>query len=249
MHPNVFFRAFWRNEIRPVVFVAMSFDPVFDRRFALIQAAVGKIPYRGSTLTAHRVDLSKSGDSILTEINDGISHSALVLADVSTTHHDPSDRPCRNGNVMYEVGLALACRHPSEVLLIRDDDDSLLFDLSTIPTMRLDFGDPEAATQKLADELVSRLREVKTVNDARIALAVATMTSDESRTLASFVQYGEHGSFGQERETFGNYVPILRLLDKQLIRTVGTRDGRTMYRFTPIGYAVALNLDTLMPIG
>ena len=25
-----------------------------------------------------------------------------------------------NGNVMYEVGLALACRHSSEVLLIRD---------------------------------------------------------------------------------------------------------------------------------
>jgi hypothetical protein len=37
---------------------------------------------------------------------------------------------------MYEVGIALACRHSSEILLIKDDHDKRLFDTSTIPHLR-----------------------------------------------------------------------------------------------------------------
>ena len=74
------------------------------------------------------MDLSKTGDSILTDIVDGIAHSQLVPADVSTIGKDSvTGTPYRNGNVMYEVGIALACRHPSEVLLVRDDEDTFPF--------------------------------------------------------------------------------------------------------------------------
>lgn len=51
----------------------------------------------------------------------------MVLADVSSIGKDNvTGEAFRNGNVMYEVGLALACRHSSEVLLIRDDNDKFL---------------------------------------------------------------------------------------------------------------------------
>lgn len=75
---------------------------------------------------------------MLTDIMDGIAHSLMVLADVSTAGKDQNTgEPYRNGNVMYEVGLALACRQPAEVLLIRDDRDRFLFDVSTISPSNL----------------------------------------------------------------------------------------------------------------
>jgi hypothetical protein len=95
----------------------------------VIAPGISGITYGTERLKPYRVDLSKSGDSILTDIVDGIAHSQLVLADVSTIGKDSvSGVPYRNGNVLYEVGIALACRHPSEVLLARDDEDKFLFD-------------------------------------------------------------------------------------------------------------------------
>ena len=63
------------------------------------------------TVKPLRVDLSKTGDiSILTDIMDGIAHSEMFLADISSTGYDSKTaEPYRNGNVMYEVGLAVAC--------------------------------------------------------------------------------------------------------------------------------------------
>lgn len=154
MHPNTFLRSFWRLEIRPEVFVAMSFEDVYRSRFdSAIKPAIEAVDYGGQRLRAKRVDLSKTGDSILTDINDGIAHSVLVLADVSTVGHDSKTGVVyRNGNVMYEAGLALASRHSSEVLLIRDDKERFLFDVSTVPHMHLDFADSGAAAKALAQE-------------------------------------------------------------------------------------------------
>ena len=139
MHPQTYLKTFWRLELEPQVFVAMTFDPRYQSRFSdIIEPAIRSINVGDQRLSPHRVDISKSGDSILTEISDGIAHSQLVLADVSTVGKDSvSGSAFRNGNVMYEVGLALACRHSSEVLLIRDDHDDFLFDVSTIPHDRL----------------------------------------------------------------------------------------------------------------
>ena len=109
----------------------------------VIRPAIENIVVDNVQLIAYRVDNSKTGDSILTDIMDGVAHSRLVLADVSIMGKDPNTGYAyRNGNVMYEVGLALACRHPSEVLLIRhkrDEKEAFLFDVSTIPHATLDF--------------------------------------------------------------------------------------------------------------
>ena len=67
--------------------------------------------------------------------------------------------PYRNSNVMYELGIALACRHPSEVLLVRDDQDKFLFDVSTIPHVTLNFTDKSKASKELAEHLLARIQE------------------------------------------------------------------------------------------
>jgi hypothetical protein len=135
MHPNAYLQSLWRTELRDQVFVAMSFDPRFNDRFTqVIKPAIEAEPLHGHVLEAYRVDNSKTGDSILTDIVDGIAHSRIVLADLSVVDEGRyTDTPFRNGNVMYEVGVALAARQPSEVLLVRDDRKRFLFDVSTIP--------------------------------------------------------------------------------------------------------------------
>ena len=110
MHPNAFLRTLWRAEVRDQVFVAMPFSgPASSERFAdVIRPAIEAEPIEGYSLRAFRVDNSKSGDSILTDIMDGIAHSRLVLADVSVVDEGRyTQQPLRNGNVMYEVGVAL----------------------------------------------------------------------------------------------------------------------------------------------
>jgi hypothetical protein len=251
MHPNVFLRTFWRAQLKPEIFVAMSFDDDYKKRFDdIIEPAIESIPYKATKLKARRVDMSKSGDSILTDIADGIAHAAMVLADVSTVGKDArTGKPYRNGNVLYEVGLALACRQSAEVLLIRDDKDQFLFDVSTIPHKHLDFSDATKATSDLRDELESRLREIDLIGDARVQMAVATLTSQEQNLLKGFSQFGADVPFHFVKE--GNLfsaAAITRLLDKQLIRTTGLMDERNaIFQWTPFGRAIADQLEKLIP--
>jgi hypothetical protein len=163
MHPNAFLKSLWRNEILDQVFVAMSFEEKFKERYEMvIKPAIEAEPISDISLRAYRVDNSKTGDSILIDIIDGIAHSRLVLADVSVIDEGRyKETPIRNGNVMYEVGVALACRMPSEVLLVRDDKKKFLFDVSTIPHMEVDFKDHNAAIKSIRGKLADRLCETK----------------------------------------------------------------------------------------
>lgn len=250
MHPNTFLRTFWRAEIRSEVFVAMSFDPVYEARFtSVIAPAVQAISYQGKQLQAKRVDLSKTGDSTLSDIIDGVAHSVMVLCDVSTVGHDSKTGVAyRNGNVMYEVGLALASRHPSEVLLIRDDRAPFLFDVSTVPHKHVDFSDSTAARKELATELTARLAEIDHLNDARLAMAVATLTPGERYMLADLAKYGMKEVFWFKKGNLATAVALPRLLDKQLLRAVyATRDGTTTFQWTVLGRILAANIEKILP--
>src|SRR5712692_2468856 len=67
LHPNAYLRGFWRNALKPQVFVAMSFDPRYDERYTrVIKPAIEESPIEGRSLTAFRVNESRTGDSILT---------------------------------------------------------------------------------------------------------------------------------------------------------------------------------------
>lgn len=243
MHPNSFLQTFWRLELKPQVFVAMSFAPQYQERFdKVIAPAIRLVVVNGESLTPCRVDLSKSGDSILTEINDGIAHSRLVLADVSSMGKDSvTGHSYRNGNVMYEVGIALACRQPHEVLLIRDDNDKFMFDVSTIPHKHLNFANHAQAMSDLHQELLGRLREAAHLNDARVQRAIAGLSGGEIGLLKYMASLAPQTAWGRENEgDVAGLVSIPRLLDKQLIRVVGQFEaGYPAYQPTPLGYVVA----------
>ena len=250
MHPNLYLRTFWRATLRPEIFVAMSFAGAYQDRFErVIRPAIEAVQHHGKQLKANRVDLSRTGDSILSDISDGIAHSQLVLADVSPLGYDSkTGHPYRNGNVLYEVGLALACRHPSEVLLLRDDHDRFLFDVSTIPHKQINFADIDGAKTELAEALLARLGEVSHLNDARLLVAASTLTSLERRILDVFKDYTPDKTFWLTKRSLATIAAIPRLLDKQLLITTGLSDGgREMLRWTQLGYALAQHLDLLVP--
>lgn len=218
-----------------------EFAPDYQRRFdEVIAPAICSIQLpTGIVLQPYRVDISKSGDSILTDIMDGIAHSQLILADVSTIGNDSrTGLRYRNGNVMYEVGLALACRQSSEVLLVRDDEDKFLFDVSTIPHKKIDFTDVENAKDILSEELRERLKEQRYVNDSRVELAMAQLSPLDVLLLRQFATDPDQDY--QITITPDNVVSISRLLDKQLIMThnLSQAGGAVPYALTSFGKAV-----------
>lgn len=245
MHPQTFLKTFWRLEMRPQVFVAMSFAPQYQDRFdQVISPAIKATFVEGIALSPNRVDISKNGDSILTEISDGIAHSRLVLADVSSIGKDSvSGRPYRNANVLYEVGLALACRHSSEVLLVRDDRDDFLFDVSTIPHKTIDFTNTEAARTILTQELLGRIREQQFHLDARVQIAIDSLSAEEVILLKQMKEYNANTVWGREVKGLANWYgdAIQRLLDKRLIKLVGEFEDekpKPAFAFTPLGTVV-----------
>lgn len=245
MHPNVFLKTFWRMDLKPQVFVAMSFAQQYKARYeTIIAPAIESIAINNVRLKAYRVDTSKSGDSILTDIMEGVAHSQMVLADVSTIGKDAgTQQPYRNGNVMYEVGIALACRQPQEVLLIRDDNDNFLFDVSTIPHMTIDFNQVDGARERLKGELMARLREQQYVNDARVQLAIERLSAEELTALKTASEYPPKTVWGRKDTgsvDFSAMASTPRLLDKGLIQLAGRFvDGNPAYRLTPLGTVVA----------
>jgi hypothetical protein len=245
MFPQSFLKTFWRMEFKPDVFVAMSFDEKYTSRYTdIIKPAIRSISVDGIELNDRRVDTSKSGDSIHTEIMDGIAHSILFLADVSSVGKDSvTGDSYRNGNVMYEVGLALSCRLPSEVLLIRDDKDKFFFDVSDIPHTNIDFTDKENAKLKLANLLQDRLDERNHLQDARISIVVSSMTEKEIVQIKEMSEIKQNSALCfnlRGNQALFDIAILTRLLDKQLIVCTGeTKDGKPMYVLSPFGRIVA----------
>ena len=247
MHPRVFLDTFWRNDIRDEVFVAMSFDPRFDERWSRIfRPAIEAHPIGGKTLKAIRVDIRKSGDSILSEITDGIAHSQVVLADISVTDTwsvDEKDRWARNGNVMYEVGLAIACRQPVEVMLVRDDERPLLFDVSHIPVLRFDPNDPVSSSALIHSALADRVRERDLMNDLRFTATLESLAQFEINLIRQNAHLDVLAWKGP------SYPPAVamalpRILDKRILRLVkpAAGDHPDVYTWTTFGRAIADHL-------
>lgn len=245
MFPNLFLKTFWEMDLRPQIFVAMSFADVYQRRFEeVIAPAISNIRVGNVQLQPYRVDTSKSGDSILTDIIDGIAHCQMFLADISLMGHDSKTRQgYRNSNVLYEVGLAVACRQPSEILLIREDRDRFLFDVSTIPHLTLDFSEVADAERRLREELIGRLKSRNHLNDARVRRALAQLTTAELQVVKANADKPPPMSWGFVMGRTVNFVQmaaIPRLFDKQMIRLVGEwTSGGGVFQWTPLGFQVA----------
>ena len=183
MYPAHYYGLFPAFPRQKTVFVAMSFDSKFDRRWAEVLApAVHAITINDSRLEAVRVDARVVCDSILTEILSGIGTCQVVLADITSVGY-LNDRPIRNGNVMYEIGLAHAVRLPEEVLLFRSDRDALLFDTANVRVNEYNPDEqPEEARRQVKDAIAFAVREI----DLRRSLAVRAVVDSLDAASSRF---------------------------------------------------------------
>lgn len=159
------------------VFVIMPFGPKWDARWRdVIMPSVAKVEMEGTALEAFRADTRRVGNSILTEIVTAITTSRLIFADV-TTIAIAEGNPVRNGNVMYELGMAHSRRLPEEVLLFRSDHDPLLFDVAAI---RVNTYSPEedvpAAQETIARSLQDSIAELDLRRHAAVGNALQSLS-------------------------------------------------------------------------
>jgi hypothetical protein len=184
MYPRDYFDTFWRFNIRPQVFVAMSFDTAMQDIWRdIIKPAV-----ESTGLQPYRVDVTTISGSIITDIMEGIAHARLVLGDLTAM---PSGFP--NANVMYEVGLAHALRMSSEVLLVRGDSNRLIFDVSTIRVHRYNPADIPTAKAQLARLMHDCLKEVELTKSLKVQQAVESLDGPCLRVLQ---EHAADGGFG-----------------------------------------------------
>lgn len=167
MYPAEYFLLFPSFPKENTVFVAMSFADRLKSRYENVIAPVIRNGEFGDTrLEPDRVDADTISESILVRILKGVAHSQFVIADITTTGWIDG-RPVRNGNVLYEVGLAHAQRLYEEVLLFRSDDDCLPFDCAHI---RVNSYDPDNKPEEAQDKIRQAIiRMFKSVDNKRRA--------------------------------------------------------------------------------
>jgi hypothetical protein len=225
MFPRNYFGLFPPFPRENKVFVAMSFDERFRPRWDdVIVPAIQSVALNGVSLEADRVDARKIGDSILTEILGGITNDRLILADVTSLGH-VDGRPIRNGNVMYEVGLAHSVRLPEEVLIFRSDSDHLLFDVANVRVNSYDPDrNPAAARSQVSEAISESLKEL----DLKRNLAVKSAA--QSLDFASWwvlslaatndgVHHFQTKTMGQALGNAANNAAIVRLLEFGALET------------------------------
>lgn len=249
------------------VFVAISFADQFAHRWSeVIAPAIAAVEIDGRELEPHRVDTRLVNDSILTEILDGVSTDRLVFADV-TAIGSMGDYTVRNGNVLYEVGLAHAVRLPEEVLLFRSDNEHLPFDVASIRISSYDpDGNPVKARADVSSAIANAIREVDLRRLRAVETAVQSLGFEGFIFLAKSAEREglEQPVIRTMRDVMSNMglrLAIPRLLDLGLITSVfaqltsevaqnldGPAERMIGYKITPFGNAVLLRSAELLEI-
>lgn len=163
MHPHTYHSTLFNHTKRDEVFVIMSFGDDFESRWPeVIEPCIRE----DMQLKPNRVDYNISGESIVHDILDGIAHARLVIADITSTRMLDSHGqvwPQRNGNVMWELGIAHTMRMPDEVIVIRSDDDPTIFDLTQFRAFPYDPANISEARKTLKMLMTDRLRSIDQV--------------------------------------------------------------------------------------
>jgi hypothetical protein len=162
------------------------------------------------------------------------------------SHVDDNDRWARNGNVMYEVGLAIACRQPVEVILVRDDERPLLFDISHIPVLRFDPNDVDRSSKVVRSTLVDRMRERDLTKDLRFKATFESLTQFEINLVRQNAHLNVLGWKGPSYPA-AVAMALPRILDKGILRLIKPAAGGQpdVYTWTTFGRAVADHLKSL----
>lgn len=190
MYPRDFLDSYWRPAIRDSVFVAMPFHDEFTPIWqdAICPAIETDLRVR---LRAERVDTTILSGSIVTSILDGIAHARVVLADISVAN-EGRWKGQRNGNVMYEVGIAHASRQSSEVLLVRSDDEEINFDLAGIRVHSYDRRDTSAARTYFAQIVQEALGQIDQTKSLQVQRVIDALDAD---ALAFVQSWGKAAAF------------------------------------------------------
>jgi hypothetical protein len=265
MYPKTYFDLFPPFPLTNRVFVAISFDEAFDHRWSnIIKPAISSVSIDEVSLEPHRTDVRVVSDSVLTEIENEIATARLIFVDI-TTIEIVGDTAIRNGNVMYELGLAHATRLPEEVIIFRSDNDPLPFDTANVRVNPYDpDNDPEAAIEKVQHAVRNALSEIKLVRHKIVSQLVAQFDTSALMMLSDAATPA--GLRPPPKKNMGDVISnmtrsstLMRMLDRGLIieelveASASTWDanegiGRIdlddlqVYRITPLGKAVRDNL-------
>ena len=245
MYPRDFFDTYWRTDLRNEVFVAMpfhdEFTPVWENA---IKPSIEKDS--GTDLVARRVDASILSGSIITSILDGIAHSRIFLADISIAS-EGRWKGQRNGNVMYEVGLAHAVRQSTEIILIRSDDKPVDFDITQIKVHPYPVLDMDGTRAQLSQLIVDVLKQIHQEKSLKVQLTIDLLDADTIR----YIKLAVNGPFtgpepqtrGDELSAISNRAALARLQQLGIIRaTYDNSKAQTKYSLTAFGEAAAKNI-------
>lgn len=240
MYPREYFDTFWRPDIKDQVFVAMSFDPAMNTVWEnIFRPAIQDAGYK-----AIRVDVPNLSSDIVTEIMEGIAHSRIILADLTAVK---GERP--NPNVMYEVGLAHALRQSTEVILVRSDDNPMLFDISSIRVHKYDASVPKIARKRINELITSAQKEIDTTKNLKIKMAIDLLDNDSIQLMRDF---GIGNGFTlKPLKTRDDYLvgisrtlAVQRLLELAIVRTnMDFKPGDISYLWTDFGKAVIKQMN------
>lgn len=246
MYPRDFFDSYWRPKLRDAVFVAMPFHDEFTPVWLeAIQPAVDVD--LGRDFKAERVDATVLSGSIVTRILDGIAHARLVLADISIAR-EGKWKGQRNGNVMYEVGLAHASRQAAEVLLIRSDAEEINFDLAGVRVHSYDPSDLPAARTYLSRLIHDSLGQIEQSKGLQVQKVIDALDAD---ALVFVRTWGKAAGFhGPEPANMGGALlsitkaaALARLQALGVVRCEPTHSsGKPAFLWTEFGKAVVARL-------
>jgi hypothetical protein len=238
MHPNTFLANLVNHQKRDEVFVIMSFHDAFQRRWEnVIEPCIRE----DLKLKANRVDYRESGESIVYDILDGIAHAKLVLSDItSVTMKDSNgvEWPQRNGNVMWEVGIAHTMRLPDEVIMIRSDSDPSIFDLTQFRAFPYDPLRVVQSRNFIRDLSLDRLRSIDQSKSRYVEQCVDVMDFPAWSLLTQILHTGSMEipvirNMGHVMGNMSRLPAINRLLDMGAIKTAFKKIDPTVIANTP----------------
>jgi hypothetical protein len=236
MYPRRFFDTFWRGDIRKDVFVAMPMNDEFNSVYE--QAIYPAISDSSVGMQPKRVDASVLSGAIVTDILDGIAHSTLVFADISIMKTGRW-KGQRNGNVMYELGLAHAIRPETDVIVVRSDDAEINFDIAGINIRSY----PDSNLQRAKDLFANYLADALKERDTLMSLIMRKARERLDRgSLNLMWEHGEKAEF--QPFAMGKEVPLdqqlalQRLLDLDILRCEIPEHLHFHYAWTDFGKAV-----------
>ena len=250
MHPKDFFDSYWRSNLRDEVFVAMSFETEFTNVWkCAIEPAILEA---SSSLKPNRIDATTlSGDTVL-RILDGICHSRLVFVDISIQKQGRWAGQ-RNGNVMYELGLAHAWRQASEVIMVRSDSEPISFDVQSMFVHTYNPADLSGARIKFCELIKSSLSEVAFTKSLKIRQAIQGLDhlALQFISLHSRMEYFWIADFPPKqsqdlpvltlKQDLYNMTAIHRLLECGILATdvkIDSGEHRAAFHWTAFGKAV-----------